>query len=56
MNREPCTVNPTMLYMALTRGRLGTTVLCAPVEQEKPHVDFLVESVGDYERLMNAEA
>jgi hypothetical protein len=49
-------ISRAMLYVALTRGRLGTTVLCAPVEQEKPYVDFLVESVGEYERLMNLES
>jgi hypothetical protein len=48
-------VSRAMLYIALTRGRLGTTVLCAPVEQESPYVDFLVSSVREYERLMNAE-
>lgn len=44
----------TMLYVALTRGRLGTTVLCAPVERERAYVDFLTASVGEYERLMDA--
>lgn len=48
-------VSRAMLYVALTRGRLGTTVLCAPVEQERAYVDFLVSSVREYERLMNAE-
>ena len=43
-----------MLYVALTRGRLGTIVLNAPVEREKPYVDFLVSSVEEYERLMDA--
>lgn len=49
-------VSRAMLYVALTRGRLGTTVLCAPVEQKKAYVDFLVESVSEYERLMNAKS
>lgn len=44
-----------MLYVALTRGRLGTIVLNAPVERERPYVDFLVSSVGEYERLMEAK-
>ncbi|WP_107706204.1 NERD domain-containing protein [Nocardioides allogilvus] len=47
-------VSRAMLYVALTRGRLGTTVLCAPVEQERAYVDFLVSSVGEYQRLMQA--
>lgn len=46
-----------MITVAVTRaGPLGTTVLCAPVGREKPYVDFLVASVGEYERLMNSEA
>ena len=49
-------VSRTMLYVALTRGRLGTTVLSAPVEQGKPYVDFLVSSVAEYEKLMDAES
>lgn len=44
-----------LLYVALTRGRLGTTVLCAPVERERPYVKFLGASVAEYERLMNLE-
>jgi hypothetical protein len=54
--KEEGDVSRAMLYVALTRGRLGTTVLCAPVEQKAAYVDFLVESVGEYERLMNAES
>lgn len=49
-------VSRTMLYVALTRGRLGTTVLSAPVEQGKPYVYFLVSSVAEYEKLVNAES
>lgn len=49
-------ISRTMLYVALTRGRLGTTVLSAPVEQGKPYVDFLVSSVTEYARLMGAES
>jgi hypothetical protein len=47
-------VSRAMLYVALTRGRLGTTVLCAPVERERAYVDFLISSVDEYKRLMDA--
>lgn len=46
-------VSRTMLYIALTRGRLGTTVLCGPRERDKPYVEFLVASCNEYKRLMD---
>jgi hypothetical protein len=52
--KEEGEVSRAMLYVALTRGRLGTTVLCAPVEQQRAYVDFLAESVREYERRMNS--
>jgi hypothetical protein len=42
-----------MLYVALTRGRLGTTVLNGPLERTKAYVEFLTASVREYERLMD---
>jgi len=53
-DRREGEVSRAMLYVALTRGRFGTTVLSAPVERERAYVDFLVASVREYKRLMDA--
>ncbi|TWH03135.1 nuclease-like protein [Nocardioides sp. J9] len=54
-NKSEAEVSRTMLYVALTRGRLGTTVLSAPVDRSAVYLQFLQASVDEYERLMNAE-
>lgn len=54
-NQEDGDVSRAMLYVALTRGRLGTTVLCAPIENERAYVNFLIASVDEYERRIDGD-
>lgn len=50
-NKREAEVSRTMLYVALTRGRLGTTVLSAPADRTGAYLQFLQASVDEYERL-----